>query len=113
MLADAFDNLRLFGKQEFWLVLAGSDRFEVGRFAFVIKNRFEKGRNGLPHFLSGGAVIGSEQRIKESFEFVLVELRESIHPIRAEIVVHRAGEEDRKFAEQVGVVLRPSTRKAK
>jgi hypothetical protein len=59
------------------------------------------------------AVIGSKQRIKESFEFFLVELLESIHPIRAEVVVHGAGEENRKFAEQVGVMLQPSTRKAK
>ena len=42
MLADAFDNLRLFGKQKFWLVLAGSYRFEVGSFALVIEHRFEK-----------------------------------------------------------------------
>ena len=43
----------------------------------------------------------------------MVELLESIHPIRAEVVVHGAGEENRKFAEQVGVMLQPSTRKAK
>ena len=43
MLADAFDDLRLFGKQKLWLVLAGSYRFEVGSFALVIEHRFEKG----------------------------------------------------------------------
>jgi hypothetical protein len=43
MLADAFNDLHLFGEQEFWLVLAGSHRFEAGSFALVIKHRFEKG----------------------------------------------------------------------
>ena len=43
MLADAFDNLRLFGKQEFRLVLAGNYRFEVGSVALVIEHRFQKG----------------------------------------------------------------------
>jgi len=43
MLTDAFDNFRLFGKQEFWLVLARSYSFEVGSFALVIEHGFEKG----------------------------------------------------------------------
>jgi hypothetical protein len=72
MLADAFDNLRLFGKQEFWPVLAGSHRFEIGSFALVVEHGREKGRDGFLHFRSGGAVIGSEQRIEDSFKFFLV-----------------------------------------
>jgi hypothetical protein len=72
MLADAFDNLPLFRKQEFWPVLAGSYRFEVGSFSIVIEHSLKKGRDGFQHFRSGWSVIGSEQRIKKPFEFVLI-----------------------------------------
>lgn len=52
MPADAFDNFRLCGKQEFWLVSAGSHRFEVGSFLIVIKHGLEKGRDDFQHFRS-------------------------------------------------------------
>ncbi len=113
MLTDAFDDFRLFGKQQFRLIFAGGHRFEIGGFTVVEEYRREKWRNNLQHFLSSWPVVGSEQRIEKSFEFFLVQRLESIHVIRAEVVVHGAGEENCKFAEQVGVVVQSSARKAK
>ena len=104
MLADAFDNVGLFGKQEFRLVFARSHRFEVGSFAVMVKHGREQRRNGFKHFFGSGAIIGSEERIEKPFELLLVQDLESIHVIRAEIMVHGARKKDRKLPEQFGIV---------
>ena len=45
MLADPFDDFRLFGEQEFRLIFAGGHRFEIGRFPFVVERHCEERRN--------------------------------------------------------------------
>jgi hypothetical protein len=104
MLTNAFDNLGLFGKQQFWLVSAGSYRFEVGSFGAMVQHGREQRRNGFKHLIGSRPIIGSEERIESPFEFLLVQDLESIHVIRAEIMVHRARKKDRKLPEQFGVV---------
>jgi hypothetical protein len=102
MLADAFDDFRLFGEQELRLILAGSDGFEVRDFALVIEHRFEKRQNGFQHLVGGWPIIGSEERIEKPFEFLLIQHFESIYAVRTEVMVHSAGEENREFSEQFG-----------
>jgi hypothetical protein len=47
VLADAFDNVGLFGKQESWLVFASGHRLEVGSFAVMIKHGGEQSETVL------------------------------------------------------------------
>ena len=112
MLANAFDNVGLFGKQEFRLIFARSHRFEIGSFAVMVKHGREQRRNGSKHFLGRKPIIGSEERIEKPFELFLVQDLESIHVIRAEIMVHGTRKKDRKFPEQFGIVGELRHRKA-
>jgi hypothetical protein len=112
VLADSFDNVGLVGKQELGRIFAGSDRFKVGSFAVVVKHRRKQRRNSFQHFLSSRPVIGSEERIEKSFEFLLVEDLESIHVIGVEVTVHGARKKDRKLPEEFWTVREFRRRKA-
>jgi hypothetical protein len=52
MLPDSFYDFGLFREQQLGPVLSGGHRFEVSRFALVVKDRIEKRGNGLEHFRS-------------------------------------------------------------
>lgn len=104
VLADAFDDVGLLGKQEFRLIFAGSHRLEIVSFAVMVQHGREQRRNGLQHFISCGPIIGSEEWIEKPFKLLLVQDLESIHVIRAEIVVHGARKKNRKLPEQFGIV---------
>jgi hypothetical protein len=64
------------------------------------------------HFIGSGPIIGSEERIEKPFEFLLVQDLESIHMIRAEIMVHGATKKNCKLPEQFGIVAEPRRGKA-
>jgi hypothetical protein len=112
MVTDTFGDVDSLGEQEFRLIFAGGHRFEIGGFPFVVEHRCEERRNSGQHLFGNGPIIGPEQRIEKPFEFFLVQRLESIHLVRAEVTVHRAGKENREFSEQFGVVGKPRGGKA-
>src|SRR5262249_44668716 len=111
MLVDALEDFRLFGEQQFRLVLAGGHRSEVGGFPLVVEHCFKERRSSRQHRLGSRPIVGPEQRVEMPFEFFLVQRLESIHPVRAKITVHRAGKKNCELSEQFGVVGKSSGRK--
>ena len=105
MLPDSFYDFGLFREQQLGPVLSGGHRFEVSRFALVVKDRIEKRGNGLEHFGSGRPIVGFEQRIEETFEVFRVDAIETVHRVDTEVAIHGAGEEHGEFAQDLGIVL--------
>jgi hypothetical protein len=105
MLPDSFDDFGLFWEQQLGPVLSGGHCFEVSRFALVVKDRIENRGNGLEHFGSGRPIVGSEQRIEETFEVFRVDAIETVHRVGTEVAIHGAGEEYGEFAQDLGIVL--------
>ena len=85
MLLDTFGDFGLFREQQLGQVLSGRHRFQVGRFALVIENRTENGRDDLEHLGDGRSIVGFEQRIEKTFEVSWIDGLEAVHLIGTEV----------------------------